>query len=653
MRTLLLPFVAVSTSLVNALTVFKSITKDKSEQIIPSTARTTGTANINVAYNDAQDSVASFSFIKTPHFHFNTHFMKASLRKPRLFAITLTIISSFLLSANWNVINGQKADVTISTSTSNGSWTFAGGTHTFRPNANVNNATVNATEIVQKLQGTAGNTEGNVTILTSNTGGGGTGDIIISSPISASNNYTSTFTLTLTADRNITVSSAIAITGSNGAGSSKIGKPGVNLVLTAGSSGSVLIKTAGATINTSGGSASGAGEIGGNGGNVTITGPAGVSINQDITANGGNGNIAMGGRGGDITINDGSATVTTAGANDGQTGGVIASTGGTGSPAGVGGDFIKTGIGTFNIAGTNTYTGNTTITAGTLRVSASVQASANGALGNSPNAVRLNGGNIEFNNLTFSRAISLTANGSRIDAYGSARTVSANISATGTFTLEVGGTTASGAAGQNLTLSGTISNGTGTLSLKKINNSTVIFSGVNSYTGLTTISSGTLTLGGAINGNNTIVGDITINGGTLNYNANSEQISNSSNITLSSGTYDLSARDEIIGSLAMTGGSLARGTGNLTLSNPSSITGGTLTFSSVSSRISTNNTLTLGGATFNYNSTSSGDRNLFLGGDVSYSGTAPAVFANTNTGIGEFRLGSGVTRNLNISSASL
>ncbi|MDQ3847665.1 MAG: YDG domain-containing protein, partial [Thermoproteota archaeon] len=65
------------------------------------------------------------------------------------------------------------------------------------------------------------------------------------------------------------------------------------------------------------------------------------------------------------------------------------------------------------------------------------------------------------------------------------------------------------------------------------------------------------------------------------------------------------------------------------------------------------NTLALGGATFNYNSTSSGDRNLFLGGDVSYSGTAPAVFVNTNTGIGEFRLGSGVTRNLNISSASL
>jgi len=53
-------------------------------------------------------------------------------------------------------------------------------------------------------------------------------------------------------------------------------------------------------------------------------------------------------------------TATTAGVNDGQVSGVI-----------TGGNFVKSGAGVFVMKGSNTYSGSTTVTAGTLRLGAS------------------------------------------------------------------------------------------------------------------------------------------------------------------------------------------------------------------------------------------------------------------------------------------
>ncbi len=106
---------------------------------------------------------------------------------------------------------------------------------------------------------------------------------------------------------------------------------------------------------------------------------------------------------------------------------------------------------------------------------------------------------------------------------------------------------------------GVIKSGLGTLQYS--------LTGSNSYSGLTTVSQGVLLL------NKTapfvaIQGDIKINGGTLQL-ALSDQISNASNITIDSGTFNLNNLAETIGSLTFNGGILAQGTGILSLGSTS------------------------------------------------------------------------------------
>ncbi|MFY7879967.1 MAG: beta strand repeat-containing protein, partial [Lacibacter sp.] len=160
-------------------------------------------------------------------------------------------------------------------------------------------------------------------------------------------------------------------------------------------------------------------------------------------------------------------------------------------------NLTKVGAGTLILSGTNTYTGSTTVSAGILRASATVAASTNGAFGNNASNLNLGGGTIQSNTTTFSRPLTVTATNSGLDAFGSARTISSTITlaTAGTFNLNVGGTTAASAEGQDLTLSGVISNSSGTLNVTKIGTSTVILSAANTYTGTTTINGGTLTLG--------------------------------------------------------------------------------------------------------------------------------------------------------------
>ena len=153
------------------------------------------------------------------------------------------------------------------------------------------------------------------------------------------------------------------------------------------------------------------------------------------------------------------------------------------------GNVTMTGGGRWVLGGANTYTGKTTVTAGTL-VAGTSQAFAG------TSGLQVDGGTLDLNNLAVT-APSLAGAGGTV-ALGS-----------GTLTLKSSTGTASYA--------GTI---TGTGGLTKLGASTATLSGANTYTGATTIGGGTLALDFSIAGapaSNIInaASALNLNGGTL------------------------------------------------------------------------------------------------------------------------------------------
>ncbi|WP_371348862.1 autotransporter-associated beta strand repeat-containing protein [Ancylobacter sp. IITR112] len=146
------------------------------------------------------------------------------------------------------------------------------------------------------------------------------------------------------------------------------------------------------------------------------------------------------------------------------------------------GALVQAGSGTLYLTGANTYSGGTTITGGTLRVDA-VSAIGSGGL-------------------TIGEAGTFRASGS----FTLGRSVVLEGTASTAGTLEVD-------AAQTLTLSGVISGESG---LTKTGDGLLILTGTNTFTGVTTISAGTLQIGdGGTAGS--IVGDV-VNNASLVFN---------------------------------------------------------------------------------------------------------------------------------------
>jgi autotransporter-associated beta strand protein len=165
----------------------------------------------------------------------------------------------------------------------------------------------------------------------------------------------------------------------------------------------------------------------------------------------------------------------------------------SGTSASTNGTFTKSGSGTLILNGNNLHTGTTTLAAGTL------QAGSSGALGN--------GGDITFAGGT----LQYTASSSGTDY---ATRIKNSI---GAINIDTNGT--------NATLGALVSTNSGGLSKSGLGMLTR--SGVNSYTGVTTVSSGTLNVTGSIAGNalvnsgasltgfGTIAGATTFNSGAI------------------------------------------------------------------------------------------------------------------------------------------
>ncbi len=339
------------------------------------------------------------------------------------------------------------------------------------------------------------------------------------------------------------------------------------------------------------------------------------------------------------------------------------------------GGITKSGAGDFVFYGSsNTFTGNVSVTGGTLTIAG------DGSLGNSANAILLNGGTLAAASspitLASTRTITLGAAGGTFNSEEDI-TVAGVIGGTGTLTKAntsqlilnnantfTGGTTisdgairiANSLALQNSTVTVSVSNGlgfspaassatlgglagtqafaltttgSGPVALSVGNNNTSsTYSGVMSGTGsLTKIGNGTLTLSGA----NTYTGATTVNAGTLSVTGS---LATGSALTVNS-TGTLRGSGTIGGATTIaSGGRLAPGasTGVLTFTKSLTLNSGSTTMLAITSgtRGTGYTAINVGGATLY-----GGTLTLDFGASIS-NGTTLDFFQNTGVPTGSF-----------------
>jgi filamentous hemagglutinin family protein len=255
--------------------------------------------------------------------------------------------------------------------------------------------------------------------------------------------------------------------------------------------------------------------------------------------------------------------------------------------------LTKTTAGTVTLAGANTYTGVSTVNAGTLALgSSNVLADAS--------TLVVDGGSFDINSRSDTVAgVSLRA--------GSITGSSGTLTSTSTFDVQGGDITAilGGSAG-----------------LTKTTAATVTLSGANSYTGVSTVNAGTLALG------------------------NSNVLADAGTLVVDGGTFDINSRNDTLAGVSLRAGSITGGSGTLTSTTDFDLRSGTVTAilgGTVGLVKSTTGSVTLAGA------------NTYGGATTVNAGTLVLASADRlpdSTGLG-IASGASVTMNGNDQVASL
>jgi autotransporter-associated beta strand protein len=247
----------------------------------------------------------------------------------------------------------------------------------------------------------------------------------------------------------------------------------------------------------------------------------------------------------DESVLSGTATVTLNGSGSGGTtfgsGGLI-----DGATAKLALNVNTTGGATV-LSVANTYTGGTTLTQGNLLLGNNI------ALGTG--SLALNGGKISSSATTSQAPANNTTIGGNVTLGDAVNTGKLTFSGT----MGLGGGTRTLTTDSLVEFSGVVSNG----GITKQGASTLTFLGAsaNTYTGLTTVSAGGLTLNK--NAVDAIAGNVLVNGtGTLTLGA-ANQINNASDVEVAAGTFALGAFSDTVNNLKLTGGAIT-GSGTLT-----------------------------------------------------------------------------------------
>ncbi|MFZ3376745.1 MAG: autotransporter-associated beta strand repeat-containing protein [Chthoniobacterales bacterium] len=307
------------------------------------------------------------------------------------------------------------------------------------------------------------------------------------------------------------------------------------------------------------------------------------------------------------------------------------------------------GGGIIQLGGANTYTGGTTLTAGTLNIN-----NAN-ALGTGTFTIA-SGSNAIIDNTT-AGAITLSTNNTQIwnGDFTFTGTQSLNL---GTGAVTLGGNRTVTVNTNNLTVGGVISGGG--FSVTKAGAGTLTLAGANTYSGGTTVSAGSLQLSGSGTLGSTN-GGLTVNGGTLNLNGTNQGVGN---LTGSGGTILNNATGTnvslTIGNNNSTGGNYSgvianhtsgtgtvaltkTGTGTITLSGTNTYTGAT-TVNAGTLLINGNNSAATGAVSVNNSGTTLGGTGT-IGGAVTVGSGAKLLGGTGSAASGTLTLANNLTLN--------